>query len=74
MLKALIGITGQDGGYLAEFLIPAGYEVPGLERRSSSTNANRWDQSLVNYLKNHGFHAPCGIPLNHEAPEGVRCS
>jgi GDPmannose 4,6-dehydratase len=37
MKKALItGITGQDGSYLAEFLIEEGYEVHGLIRRSSA--------------------------------------
>ncbi len=40
--KALItGITGQDGSYLAEFLIAKGYEVHGLIRRSSSFNTDR---------------------------------
>jgi len=39
MKKALItGITGQDGSYLAEFLLSNGYEVFGLERRASSKN------------------------------------
>lgn len=42
MKKALItGITGQDGSYLAEFLLQKGYEVYGLLRRSSSFNTNR---------------------------------
>jgi len=42
--KALItGITGQDGSYLAEFLIGKGYEVHGLIRRSSSFNTQRID-------------------------------
>lgn len=37
MKKALIsGITGQDGSYLAEFLLQKGYEVHGILRRSSS--------------------------------------
>ena len=37
MKKALItGITGQDGSYLAEFLLEKGYEVHGIVRRSSS--------------------------------------
>ena len=36
MKKALItGITGQDGAYLAEFLIEKGYEVHGIKRRAS---------------------------------------
>lgn len=40
--KALItGITGQDGSYLAEFLLDKGYEVYGLTRRTSTTNHNR---------------------------------
>ncbi|MBI4098691.1 MAG: GDP-mannose 4,6-dehydratase [Candidatus Magasanikbacteria bacterium] len=42
MKKALItGITGQDGSYLAEFLLAKGYEVHGLMRRSSSFNTDR---------------------------------
>lgn len=42
MKKALItGITGQDGSYLAEFLIKKGYEVHGIIRRSSSFNTGR---------------------------------
>lgn len=42
MKKALItGITGQDGSYLAEFLIEKGYEVHGIIRRSSSFNTGR---------------------------------
>jgi len=42
MTKALItGITGQDGSYLAEFLLAKGYEVYGLVRRSSSFNRGR---------------------------------
>ncbi len=42
--KALItGITGQDGAYLAEFLLKKGYEVHGLIRRSSTFNTDRID-------------------------------
>jgi GDPmannose 4,6-dehydratase len=42
--RALItGITGQDGSYLAEFLLGKGYEVHGLVRRSSSFNTSRID-------------------------------
>jgi GDPmannose 4,6-dehydratase len=39
----LTGITGQDGSYLAEFLLKRGYEVHGLLRRSSSFNTQRLD-------------------------------
>ena len=42
--KALItGVTGQDGAYLAEFLINKGYQVHGIKRRSSSINTKRID-------------------------------
>ena len=42
--KALItGVTGQDGSYLAEFLIEKGYEVHGIKRRSSLFNTGRID-------------------------------
>jgi len=44
MKKALItGITGQDGAYLAEFLLEKGYEVHGLKRRASLFNTDRID-------------------------------
>lgn len=44
MKKALItGITGQDGAYLAEFLLKKGYEVHGVKRRSSLFNTQRID-------------------------------
>lgn len=44
MKKALItGITGQDGSYLAEFLLENGYEVHGIKRRASSFNTQRVD-------------------------------
>jgi GDPmannose 4,6-dehydratase len=44
MKKALItGITGQDGSYLAEFLLNKGYEVHGLRRRTSLFNTDRID-------------------------------
>ena len=44
MKRALItGVTGQDGSYLAEFLLEKGYEVHGIKRRSSSLNTQRLD-------------------------------
>ena len=44
MKRALItGITGQDGSYLAEFLLAKGYEVHGIKRRASSLNTQRID-------------------------------
>ena len=45
MKRALIaGITGQDGSYLAEFLLQQGYEVHGIKRRSSSFNTGRLEE------------------------------
>ena len=48
MKRALItGITGQDGSYLAEFLLSKGYEVHGLIRRASTFNTERIDHIYV---------------------------
>ncbi|MEM2518520.1 MAG: GDP-mannose 4,6-dehydratase, partial [Candidatus Bathyarchaeia archaeon] len=48
MKRALItGITGQDGSYLAEFLLSKGYEVHGIIRRSSTFNTHRIDHIYV---------------------------
>jgi GDPmannose 4,6-dehydratase len=60
--KALItGITGQDGSYLAEFLLKKGYEVHGIKRRASSINTQRVDhlyqdlhQNDVNFFLHYG--------------------
>jgi GDPmannose 4,6-dehydratase len=51
MKKALItGITGQDGSYLAEFLLQKGYEVHGVIRRSSSFNTERIEHLYIEEL------------------------
>ena len=43
-MRALItGVTGQDGSYLAEFLLSKDYEVHGMVRRSSTFNTERID-------------------------------
>ena len=48
MKRALItGITGQDGSYLAEFLVSKGYEVHGLIRRASTFNTGRIDHIFI---------------------------
>src|SRR5216684_4842377 len=45
--RALItGVTGQDGTYLAEFLLQRGYEVHGIKRRASSFNTQRIDHLI----------------------------
>jgi len=43
----ILGVTGQDGAYLAEFLLDKGYVVHGLKRRSSSFNTGRIDHLYV---------------------------
>ena len=55
MKTALItGITGQDGSYLAEFLLEKGYEVHGLIRRTSTSNTDRIDHLIAkNAIKLH---------------------
>ena len=57
MKKALItGITGQDGSYLAEFLLEKNYEIHGLIRRSSSPNTERINHLLSekNFFLHYG--------------------
>ncbi len=50
----ITGITGQDGSYLAEFLLEKGYEVHGIVRRSSISNTGRIDHLLEkNLIKIH---------------------
>ncbi len=57
MKKALItGITGQDGAYLAEFLLKKGYEVHGIKRRASLFNTGRIDHLYQDpHLSNRKF-------------------
>lgn len=53
--KALItGITGQDGSYLAEFLLEKGYEVHGIRRRASTSNTQRIDHLLEKIILHDG--------------------
>jgi GDPmannose 4,6-dehydratase len=42
-IALITGVTGQDGAYLAEFLLGKGYVVHGIKRRSSSFNTDRVD-------------------------------
>ncbi|WP_449537880.1 GDP-mannose 4,6-dehydratase [Ferdinandcohnia sp. Marseille-Q9671] len=66
MKKALItGVTGQDGSYLAEFLLDKGYEIHGVIRRSSSYNQERLEDLLSEeeadqLLNNTNFHLHYG--------------
>lgn len=55
-IALITGITGQDGSYLAEFLLEKGYEVHGIKRRSSSLNTERVDHIYQdNHEKNQKF-------------------
>lgn len=50
----ITGVTGQDGSYLAEFLLKKGYEVHGIIRRSSSFNTGRIEHLSANPLTHEG--------------------
>ncbi len=61
MKTALItGITGQDGSYLAEFLLKKGYNVHGIKRRSSLINTERIDHLLFDKTISDRFHLHYG--------------
>ena len=62
MKKAIItGITGQDGAYLAEFLLNKGYEVHGIKRRASSFNTQRIDHLYQDHhILNRNLHLHYG--------------
>jgi len=45
-IALITGVTGQDGAYLAEFLLNKGYEVHGIKRRASLFNTDRIDHLL----------------------------
>ena len=57
----ITGITGQDGAYLAEFLLNKGYEVHGIKRRSSLFNTDRIDHIYQDiHAENVRFHLHYG--------------
>lgn len=65
MKVALItGITGQDGSYLAEFLLEKGYEVHGIKRRASSLNTQRIDHL---YRDRHDIEKESAPSTHHSA-------
>ena len=60
-IALITGITGQDGAYLAEFLLKKGYEVHGIKRRSSSFNTSRIDNLYQDpHSKDIKFHLHYG--------------
>ena len=55
-IALITGVTGQDGAYLAEFLLHKGYTVHGIKRRSSSLNTGRVDHLYIDpHLDNAKF-------------------
>ena len=57
----ITGVTGQDGAYLAEFLLGKGYQVHGIKRRSSSFNTGRVDHLYVDpHETGEDFHLHYG--------------
>jgi GDPmannose 4,6-dehydratase len=57
----ITGVTGQDGSYLAEFLLEKGYEVHGIKRRSSSFNTQRVDHIFQDpHSENNNFYLHYG--------------
>jgi GDPmannose 4,6-dehydratase len=60
MIALITGITGQDGSYLAEFLLQKGYEVHGIVRRSSLINTHRIDHIYNKIHKHYGDMTDAG--------------
>ena len=80
----ITGVTGQDGAYLAEYLLGLGYTVHGIKRRSSSFNTARVDHlyqdphtgmsgSMV-YRVDYGTWRYPAVGFLHAAGEGQRAS
>ena len=60
-IALITGITGQDGSYLAEFLLEKGYTVHGIKRRASSLNTQRVDHIYQDpHIDNANFHLHYG--------------
>jgi GDPmannose 4,6-dehydratase len=69
MKKALItGITGQDGSYLAEFLLDKGYEVHGFIRRNSGSNYSTY---IKNLISNSNIHLHYGDFTDHSTIHNI---
>jgi GDP-D-mannose dehydratase len=62
-IALITGVTGQDGSYLAEFLLDKGYEVHGIKRRASSFNTDRIDHIYEDpHVDNRRFSLHYGDP------------
>ena len=72
----ITGVTGQDGSYLAEFLLGKGYKVHGIKRRASSLNTQRVDHIFEDahvddpqFILHHGdsvSYTHLTLPTNRE--------
>ena len=60
----ITGITGQDGSYLAEFLLNKGYDVHGFIRRSSTSNISRIDHIKNNINLHYADLTDCSCICN----------
>ena len=54
-IALITGVTGQDGAYLAEFLLSKNYQVHGIKRRSSSFNTGRIDHLYEDHESDTNF-------------------
>ena len=64
-IALITGITGQDGSYLAEFLLEKGYEVHGIVRRASISNTARIDHLIEkNVIKTFHYLYAVICPAN----------
>jgi GDPmannose 4,6-dehydratase len=74
MISLIIGITGQDGSYLAEFLLEKGYTVYGIIRRSSSINTGRIDHIFDKLHLRYGDVTDLAsiMTVIKEASEGIK--
>lgn len=62
MIALITGITGQDGSFLAEFLLEKGYEVHGIIRRSSSFNTGRIEHLYLDeWIRDMKHHKPINL-------------
>ncbi|RVE73667.1 hypothetical protein OJAV_G00033660 [Oryzias javanicus] len=67
-VAVITGITGQDGSYLAEFLLAKGYEVHGIMRRSSSFNTGR----IEHLYQNPQTHTEGNMKLHYDLQPGAQ--
>ena len=66
------GITGQDGSYLAKFLLDKGYRVIGMKRRTSLINTKRLDD--IDIFNHPNFKLEYGNMTDSSSRRNLRCS